>query len=100
MDKINHNGKVGVLVSRGYGAGWSTTEGHNPFEPALVLAIQAGMPDTELQKIAEEIYGDEYYGGVEDLTIQWVPEGTLFRIEEYDGAESLHTLDSYHWHKA
>lgn len=32
-------------------------------------------------------------GGLRDLTIKWVPEGTQFRVHEYDGSETV-ILDS------
>jgi hypothetical protein len=34
-----------------------------------------------------------YCGGAEDLVIKWVNEGTAFEIYEYDGAESIETVD-------
>ena len=32
-----------------------------------------------------------FTGGRDGLYIKWVPEGTKFRIDEYDGAESIIT---------
>lgn len=32
-----------------------------------------------------------------DLRIRELPEGILYRIDEYDGAESVMTLDDYDW---
>lgn len=34
-----------------------------------------------------------YDGGMDDLEIEWLPVGTRFKINEYDGKESLETLD-------
>ena len=31
--------------------------------------------------------------GSEDLEIVWLPEGTAFQVNEYDGAESITTLE-------
>ena len=39
-------------------------------------------------------YQDEYFGGLEDLEVKWVPVGARFRIDEYDGAETL-VLESH-----
>lgn len=100
MDKLIVDGKVAVLVSGGYGAGWSTEGGFSCFDPVMAQAVLDGKSPEELQTLSEELYTDKYGGGAYQLSVQWVPEGTLFRIEEYDGAESLHTLDGYHWHKA
>lgn len=44
------------------------------------------------ENLGEE-YADVYCGGAGDLTIEWVPVGTKFLITEYDGAESIITID-------
>jgi hypothetical protein len=36
-----------------------------------------------------------YSGGVQDLKVAWIPEGTKFQITEYDGSESIELLDEY-----
>jgi hypothetical protein len=38
-----------------------------------------------------------YTGGVEGLEIQWIPVGTKFYIDEYDGNETLITFDEMNW---
>jgi hypothetical protein len=47
----------------------------------------------------ESIYGEDdvYTGGASDLKVVWVPQGSQFRIEEYDGSESLKLKDSEDW---
>ena len=32
-----------------------------------------------------------------DLEVQWIPEGTLFKIVEYDGAESIEYKEDDDW---
>jgi hypothetical protein len=32
--------------------------------------------------------------------IKWVPVGTRFVIEDYDGSESLMTIDDFEWMEA
>lgn len=88
-DKIVRDGKVAVLYSPGYGAGWSTWgDGISPFDPDMVRAV-LGESDETPSEVHHRKYPDEYDGGVDDLVIQWVPEGTQFDILEYDGSESL-----------
>ena len=54
---------------------------------------------TEIKKICEdEELG--YAGGAEDVEIEWVPVGTKFVISEYDGSESLETIDEFKWLEA
>jgi hypothetical protein len=92
--KTRRDGKVAVLVSPGYGAGWSTWV-NSPqalFDPDLVEALERGASVSELERIAEANYPDGYMGGVANLVVKWVPEGTRFEIQECDGAETLRIL--------
>jgi hypothetical protein len=38
-----------------------------------------------------------YTGGTDGLYIEWVPLGTKFYIDEYDGNETLITFDNMNW---
>jgi catechol 2,3-dioxygenase-like lactoylglutathione lyase family enzyme len=38
-----------------------------------------------------------YTGGMSDLKVEWIPEGTLFKIHEYDGSESIEYKEDDHW---
>lgn len=96
VDKVIRDGKVAVLYSPGFGAGWSTWA-YNPehkeqmvFCPALVFALEKGE---DLNIVAEALFPDEYHGGLGDLKICWIPMGEKFRISEYDGSESIELLD-------
>ena len=42
-------------------------------------------------------YPDMYTGGMDSLKIEWLPEGTLFRINEYDGSESIEVKEDMDW---
>ena len=99
MEKVIRDGKVAVLISAGWGSGWSTWHGHKKliFHPKLVEWVESEQPTVvAILTILKEILGEKeaeeiYLGGVEDLTIEWLPEGTKFRIEEYDGKEHIIT---------
>ena len=99
MEKIIRDSHVAVIISSGYGAGWSTWHGHKEliFHPKLVELIESEQPTVvAISTILKEILGEKeaehiYLGGVEDLTIQWLPKGTKFKIEEYDGSEYIIT---------
>ena len=100
VEKVIRNGQVAILVSPQYGAGWSTWCDVNQretalFDKRLIEAAEAGVKDIE--PLAEEIFGDNYFycGGWCDIKIEWLPIGTRFRIDEYDGSETLRLLDSY-----
>jgi hypothetical protein len=96
------DGQVAVLYSPGFGAGWSTWCYDYPeiiFDPKIVEMI---LQDPEnfhsgVLKYCEGKYPDAYLGGVDDLTICWLPEGTHFKINEYDGSESIEVRDEVLW---
>ena len=52
--------------------------------------------DPILVQVVEEL-GDAANGRCAKLRITEVPAGTLYRIDEYDGFESVETKDSYDW---
>lgn len=97
MDKVVRDGMVAVLVSPGFGWGWVSWGNANPFEPMLVEAIEAGADGDMKERIADSLYPDDCNGGARDLVIRWIPQGSHFRITEYDGAETLELRDGTDW---
>ena len=98
MEKVIRNGKVAVLVSGGFGAGWySWNSNHKEllFHPKLVALVEAGKQSEITEEWLEQELDlkDIYCGGARDLDIEWLNEGTAFVVEEYDGSESLRTMD-------
>ena len=103
--------KIAVLVSHGFGAGWSTwnsadlayerhavefwLEHHDP-----KFCREVYDDDSEAHALADECFNKYcdcdlpiYYGGYGDIDLEWVPCGTPFRITEYDGSERIETID-------
>ncbi len=96
MKKEIRDGMVAVLYSPGYGAGWSTWGDDDNAEALcmderIVNALMRGGSD-EAAKVAKEIFPKQYVGGARDLTIGWLPVGTVFEITEYDGYESIRVI--------
>lgn len=94
-NKYIKDGKVAVLVSPGYGAGWSTwNEEYREellFDEEIVEKLLEKKP---IDKFIEDKYGDRIYtGGASRLKIEWVRVGARFHIKEYDGYETLEHLD-------
>lgn len=78
-----------VLVSTGYGAGWSTWVGRwVAMDETLVELKEQGVSVEELTKRDPRLEGEFLYGW-DNVTIKEVEEGTKFRIDEYDGAEYI-----------
>lgn len=105
----NKKGEIAVLVSTGYGAGWSTWNDHGidlaTDKRIVEKYIELSKTDM-LQKIdicgsSEEKAFEEwlasigykgvYVGGFNQCVIEWVPKRTSIRISEYYGYETLET---------
>lgn len=96
MEKVIRDGKVAVLYSSGFGAGWYTWNTDHPeciFDPEIVATVERRAEAKEIERVAEAKYGGEnsyfYAGGADGLTITWIPQGEEFYIHEYDGSESI-----------
>ena len=103
MDKVVRDGKVAVLYSPGYGAGWYSWHGEEKllYDPVIVGMVESRKHYTEIVEYCEERFGDQhYFSGAEDLTIEWIDIGREFRIDEYDGSESIELKDECKWHVA
>jgi hypothetical protein len=58
--------------------------------------IEEDRADPILVQVVEEL-GEEADAVFSDLQIREIPEGTLYRIDEYDGRETVMTQDEYTW---
>ena len=100
MDKVIRDGKVAVLISNDFGAGWYTwNNGYQEllFHPKLVEMVESGRREELTEEWVKEHLGiDIYDGGKSSLGIEWVKEGTQFKVMEYDGSESLKTINDLH----
>ena len=94
-----------VLVSHGYGAGWSTWSNNNKavaeYAPIIEFLENGGdrnalsAKDHPLIKQMKIDIDDEYFhtGGAEGLVVEEV-DGP-YRIDEYDGMETLITAADF-----
>lgn len=110
--EIIRDGKVAILFSPGFGAGWYTWHGVDALlrDPEVVHLVEcrSKAPEEERQYYTEKIveycentYGtDYYYGGADDLDIEWIELGDKFRITEYDGSEGIEYLTESRWMEA
>jgi hypothetical protein len=99
MNKLVRDGRVAVLYSPGFGAGWFSWNTSRPeilFDPAIVELVEAEKWD-ELRAFLVLKYPDIYNGGMHDLEIEWVSEGDQFVVREYDGNESIETRNNVDW---
>jgi hypothetical protein len=104
MNKVVRDGMVAVLYSPDYGAGWSTWASREIreavlFDPAIVELVEQEKLE-ELEVYVKLKYPSLFTGGLRDLQIEWIPEGTQFIVNDYDGNESIQKRDSTDWYTA
>jgi hypothetical protein len=103
MNKTIKDGRVAVLYSPGYGAGWSTWNPDYPdmvFDPGLVDLVLADDKEKILAYVTLRWANIVVRSGIDDLEVEWVPEGVEFVIEEYDGAETIVFKNEVKWIQA
>lgn len=101
--KLIRDGKVAVIYSPGFGAGWSTWNHKYPdcdTNAELAQCILDGGDSLAREKVAKKHYPEAYCGGLDDAKVEWLPEGTHYRIDECDGSESIETFENTHWRTA
>ena len=98
MERVIRDNQVAVLYSPGHGAGWYSWHGVEAllFDPSIVAWIEAQEHDKILSYVTLK-YPNEYFRGLDNLTIQWIPLGTEFRIDEYDGLETIKFKERERW---
>lgn len=92
----NENDELGVLVSYGFGAGWSTwNEDELAYDKRIIEKWLEGVSSNEMMDYIVSLgYKKPYMGGYSTLDLEFIPRGTLFCIHEYDGAESIETVET------
>ena len=105
----NDKGEIGILVSYGYGAGWSSWSEYGiklAVDKRIIEKFNEHIDDdewcreigsfhdndiqTEFQNFLSSIgYDNVYLGGLKDCELVFVPKGSAVRITEHDGNENL-----------
>lgn len=115
ISRIVRDGKVAVLHSKGY-SGWYTMHGIPEllFDPKLVEMVETVHADcSDISYDIEDYCAANYpefteavswFGRDFKLAIEWVPVGTLFRIEheqfDYTGQEAVVQMQPEDYHIA
>lgn len=95
--KVIRDGKFAVLISPGYGAGWSTWAEHTfeqdyLYHPRWVRWVEDGKKE-DPEDVAREIWGEDHpytcLAGATNLIVEWVPEGADIAVRVHDGYETL-----------
>ena len=103
MTKCIRDGKVAVLYSPGYGAGWSTwnDDKYREFllhDEKLVELVETNQ-EYKIEEYVESVFPDEYVCvlAADNLQVKWVSPGTQFLITDYDGSESIKFNSDGYW---
>lgn len=90
------NGKIKVLISPGFGAGWSTWNSDSinlAVDKRIVEFFESHRKNVERDELIDFLesigYNDVYVGGWWNIKIRKVNPNDRFIIDEYDGSESL-----------
>lgn len=81
-----------VLISPDYGSGYSTWHYGHPMDGKVIKDFLSKIEDFNPNEVDEETeidvsdYAIDFPG---ELVVNFVPVGSVFRITEYDGAESI-----------
>lgn len=94
-EKMVRDGMVAILYSPGFGAGWSSWgQPWMATDKRLVETFEAGA---HVGDVAEQIAAAEHDSdyicvlAANELALKWLPVGTRYFIDEYDGSESVRT---------
>jgi hypothetical protein len=103
MNKVYEGEFTKVLISPGFGAGWSTWNYEIPellFDPVIVSMVEDGTSFETIEAYCNAKYPTGYFGGVADLEVRLIKTGTEFIVHEYDGSESIQVKDEFKWVQA
>jgi hypothetical protein len=95
MAKYIRDGKVAVLFSPGFGAGWSTWNSARYSEFLLHDKTLVELVETKQHHKIAEYVSTVYPGedvcvlGAENLEVEWLSCGTQFFIADYNGSEGI-----------
>jgi hypothetical protein len=93
-----------VLISKDYGAGWSTWNCKEmAIDKDLIALFERGCTEDEMIELCrikgyDDGYGGApYLGGFDTLVVVEVPKGEYFIIREYDGVEYIELMSETNW---
>ena len=98
--------EVAVLISPGYGSGWSTDNDNDElenfllFDKTLVDAKLVGHNQEWMQSFLDKLFEGEdapFANGWDQVVIEWIPVGTQFMINCYDGHEYIVVYNPAHY---
>lgn len=93
-------GKVAVLYTHEHGGGWYSAHKVEEllFDPEVVNMVERNESPSNIIDYCVKHYSNRHwYQSATDLAIAWIPQGSIFRIDEYDGREAVVLQDDDDW---
>jgi len=106
VKRYKKDNMIAVLISVGFGAGWSTFnkqyEEEMLYDPFIVdILLQRSKYGENINNIILEYvnlkYPGAYTSGIDGLEITFLKKGTQFNVAEYDGHEQIVIKDQVPW---
>ena len=100
------DGNLGVLIHKTHGLGWASEYGMDvALDERIIKAyLDRVDKDTLFDLLDEWGYGRITQYGIlpdwDDMDLVMIPKGSQFRINEYDGCESVEIYNKYNWYIA
>lgn len=102
MEKyINEEGQVGVLISKGYGCGWSSwkpddRKAYYLMDKGLVELALNGASEEEAKQYLSALFEDSMAcsTGWFNVEVIFLDAGTVFEIDCFDGNEMISFVDN------
>jgi hypothetical protein len=93
VEKLEVNGKIAVMISPGFGAGWSSWNlAYREvllFDKEIATLFFEGREKAAYRRAEEKCPG--MYIGSGGVELVWLPKGTRFILNEFDGNEEIIT---------
>ena len=94
--------KYAVLVSPGYGAGWSTwNQRELAYDKRVVEYYLKHSHSTNTEDVAFKMeklgYEGVYCGGWHKIHLEWVDKNAIWKMREYDGSERIEYYNPDCW---
>ena len=112
---VNQKNEVAVLYSSGYGSPYSAYLENKKLQQKAIMDSRivkyvcseeyqkSKYDNTKNQAFLKQIFGNDYklmYEGVDigsDISVAFIPIGKSFRIDEYDGRETIKIFNPYEY---
>jgi hypothetical protein len=103
MNKVIREGQVAILMTMGPSTtGWYSSHKNRDilFDPELVNMVESGAKEEDLRAYCQTKYPNVDLSSIGNLVVEWVPEGSFFKIDFDEGVEGIHVQEPGDWIRA